>query len=87
MKTSDVNISAGLLDLLLEEHRRVGLPARFGQARDVETGGNRWETVIENDIAWRVAVLVDFMFGRPVTIQSAARLGPWQRNVPFTNTR
>lgn len=30
------------------------------------------ETVIENDIAWRIHTLVDFMFGKPVAIQSLA---------------
>lgn len=30
------------------------------------------ERVIENDIAWRVHALVDFMFGRPLTLRSTA---------------
>src|SRR5688572_15882644 len=102
MKPGDTTISANLLDLLLEEHRRVqmprlgrlwgyyrnemtedgakpqagqaagergyrlaqeaGLPGRFTQVRHTSARGDqRWETVIENDIAWRVAALVDFM--------------------------
>lgn len=32
----------------------------------------RREIVIENDIAWRIHTMVDFMFGRPVTIVSTA---------------
>ncbi len=32
----------------------------------------RKEVVIENDIAWRIQTMVDFMFGRPITIASAA---------------
>lgn len=34
--------------------------------------GQQREVVIENDIAWRVHTLVDFMFGKPPTIQSLA---------------
>ena len=45
-----------------------GLPARL--KRSAETGGGG--VVIENDIAWRVDSLVDFVFGRPVKIVSGA---------------
>jgi hypothetical protein len=38
----------------------LGLPARLQP-----TGGRSREIVIENDIAWRVHTLVDFMFGKP----------------------
>ena len=38
-----------------------GLPARLQP-----TAGRSREIVIENDIAWRVHTLVDFMFGKPV---------------------
>lgn len=31
------------------------------------------EPVIENDIAWRIHAMVDFMFGRPIKIRSLAR--------------
>ena len=54
-----------------------GLPARLQREPSVAgvspdgAAGNR-EIVIENDIAWRIHTLVDFMFGRPVTIQSLA---------------
>jgi hypothetical protein len=41
-----------------------GLPPRL-------TNHNR-EVVIENDIAWRLHTLVDFMFGKPLSLQSAA---------------
>lgn len=40
------------------------------------TGGNRRELVIENDIAWRVHALVDFMFGKPFAI---GLLWVWER--------
>lgn len=32
----------------------------------------RKEVVIENDIAWRIQTMVDFMFGRPISIASVA---------------
>lgn len=47
-----------------------GLPARLRRGR-AESGGA--EPVIENDIAWRIDSLVDFVFGRPVRIVSEAR--------------
>lgn len=40
-----------------------GLPDRLQQ-----TDGQSREVVIENDIAWRVHTLVDFMFGKPVAL-------------------
>ncbi len=46
-----------------------GLPERL-RAKFPEDGG---EVVIENDIAWRVHAMVDFMFGKPITIRSTAR--------------
>ncbi|HMN40465.1 MAG TPA: phage portal protein [Phycisphaerales bacterium] len=59
-----------------------GLPARVVGAWDRRSGNARlmgddrgWqrkEVVIENDIAWRVQTMVDFMFGRPLTIASTA---------------
>jgi hypothetical protein len=66
-----------------------GLPRRFfgtGRLRAVEDAGlherGRREIVIENDIAWRVHTMVDFLFNRPVRLtsrisdeQRAARIG------------
>jgi hypothetical protein len=45
----------------------AGLPARFRGGEDDER-----EVVTENDIAWRVQTMVDFMFGKPVQILSTA---------------
>ena len=45
---------------------RAGAPALPG------TEPGRREVVIENDIAWRVQTMVDFMFGRPVRFDSLA---------------
>jgi len=36
------------------------------------TGIGRKEVVVENDIAWRIDTMVDFLFGKPVTITSRA---------------
>lgn len=45
-----------------------GLPARLTHT----SAQNPREVVIENDIAWRIHTLVDFMFGKPLVIQSLA---------------
>ena len=51
----------------------AGLPDRLrGQAAAARQGTPTRELVIENDIAWRIHTLVDFMFGRPVSLQSQA---------------
>ena len=54
--------------------QEVGLPRRLREVptRQGAAGPNRREVVVENDIAWRIHTLVDFMFGRPLTIESAA---------------
>lgn len=46
--------------------QRQGLPRRLRDPR------RQREVVIENDIAWRIHALVDFMFAKPVGIQSLA---------------
>ncbi|MEM1211881.1 MAG: phage portal protein [Planctomycetota bacterium] len=51
-----------------------GLPSRLSGTH-THTAGDQvssHETVIENDIAWRLHALVDFMVGRPVRIRSQA---------------
>lgn len=56
--------------------QEVGLPRRIrGRSGVVPAAGmepGRREVVIENDIAWRVQTMVDFMFGRPVRFESLA---------------
>jgi len=58
-----------------EAAQRDGLPSRLrggGVAlRDDRVADDR-SVVIENDIGWRVQAMVDFMFGRPVTLLSTA---------------
>ncbi|MEM9066444.1 MAG: phage portal protein [Planctomycetota bacterium] len=52
--------------------QEVGLPdrIRFGPRAAGDDRAVQREIVIENDIAWRVQAMVDFMFGRPVRIAS-----------------
>lgn len=51
-----------------------GLPRRLtgARARTDDDRAPAREIVIENDIAWRIHAMVDFMFGRPATIVSNA---------------
>jgi hypothetical protein len=55
--------------------QEAGLPARLSAQRDSATDDRAWrrEIVIENDIAWRIHAMVDFMFGKPVRLESTAR--------------
>lgn len=53
-----------------------GLPARLsgrGDAAVDDRAVSAREVVIENDIAWRVQTMVDFMLPRPVKMRSGAR--------------
>lgn len=50
--------------------QEAGLPQRFRPAENDTAPAADRERVIENDIAWRVNTLVEFMFGKPVTILS-----------------
>ncbi|HRJ48909.1 MAG: phage portal protein [Phycisphaeraceae bacterium] len=55
--------------------QEIGLPGRIigrsGKTGEQVQGGRR-EVVIENDIAWRIQSMVDFMFSKPVAIHSGA---------------
>lgn len=55
--------------------QEAGLPARVtgGHAAGLDDRAlPRREVVVENDIAWRIHTMVDFMFGRPVRFASTA---------------
>ena len=57
--------------------QEVGLPARITGVQRVTanehlTDMRRKEVVIENDIAWRINTMVDFLFGQPITVRSLA---------------
>lgn len=58
-----------------------GMPSRItgfrsgggpGSAPEMVDGVSRKEVVVENDIAWRIDTLVDYLFGKPLVIESAA---------------
>lgn len=55
--------------------QRQGLPERLVGPRGPEADDRQRlrEIVIENDIAWRIHTMVDFMFGKPVRLRSTAR--------------
>jgi hypothetical protein len=60
-------------DYALAQER--GLPTRIvGASRGIGADADvqRKEVVIENDIAWRINAMVDFLFGKPVAIVSKA---------------
>lgn len=79
--------------------QEFGLPARLtGVVRDLHGGQTtlpqvqRKEIVVENDIAWRIDTQVDFLFGKPIVVQSAAanpgrreRIGQLLRHVLAAN--
>jgi hypothetical protein len=58
-----------------EVGQRSGLPARLVGRSDsaLDDRSRTREIVIENDIAWRIHTMVDFMFGKPVRLMSTAR--------------
>ncbi len=55
--------------------QEVGLPERLTRSNGIDRSGASVgrEVVIENDIAWRMHTHVDFMFGKPLLIQSTAK--------------
>ena len=70
------------LDRPYRQAQEWGLPTRitgmrssleFGHAQPVEYI-SRKEVVIENDIAWRIETMIDYLFGRPIVLNSAAAL-------------
>lgn len=65
--------------------QEAGLPRRIkGRASVAGPSGTetaRREVVIENDIAWRVQTMVDFMFGRPVRFESLASDGAMRTKI------
>jgi hypothetical protein len=74
---NELDFSAGDQHRPYRAAQEQGLPWRLTHApglvhRSVDVGPARREVVIENDIAWRIHTLVDFMFSKPVAMQSLA---------------
>ncbi len=73
--TAHRSVSAGGVVTARRLAQEAGLPARLRGRKNAQ-GDDRAsaarERVIENDIAWRIHAMVDFMFGRPVRIRSMA---------------
>ena len=65
---------AGASDRPYRQAQEWGLPARITGLRAGRRvpGVARKEVVVENDIGWRVDTQVDYLFGRPVVLDSAA---------------
>ena len=62
-------ISDGTRGVRVSQER--GLPARLTRAATTPMAGPR-EIVVENDIAWRIGTMIDFLFGKPLRIASTA---------------
>ncbi|HOK94775.1 MAG TPA: phage portal protein [Anaerohalosphaeraceae bacterium] len=62
--------------------QETGLPLRI-TGQPAREGGQiqRKEVVIENDIGWRINAMVDFLFGRPVSIKSKAAAAHRRRDI------
>ena len=71
--TDDADDTAAGRTYRLAQER--GLPARLTHPPALPSVNQlrRREIVIENDIAWRIHALVDFMFSRPFALQSMAK--------------
>ena len=54
-----------------DDHRAYSAAQQAGLPDRITRSASR-DAVVENDIGWRVHTLVDFMFGRPVKIESLA---------------
>lgn len=52
--------------------RLLGRAGTLGAQLPDDRVWKRKEVVIENDIAWRIHTMIDFMFGRPIAFASAA---------------
>jgi len=73
VRASGASVGVGTSRGWFRSAQEVGLPNRIvGNGTAGDERGRR-EVVIENDIGWRVATMVDFMFGSPIRIESLAR--------------
>jgi hypothetical protein len=76
----DATVDSGANARPYRQAQEWGLPARVTGAvagegvfdASLAAGVRRKEVVIENDIGWRVDAIVDFLFGRPIVLNSTA---------------
>lgn len=68
---NDLDFGAGDDGRLYATAQEAGLPRRLTQGGDSLDAPSR-EVVVENDIAWRLHSMVDFMVGKPVAVRSQA---------------
>ncbi len=71
-----VGVGRGASGRWYRQPQEQGLPARLRTAAAhpmPDDRAQRREVVIENDIAWRIQTMVDFMFAKPITLVSTAR--------------
>jgi len=59
--------------------QQCSLPPRINSANAAHR-----EPVIENDIGWRIHTMVDFLFGKPISLRSAATDLPTARTIEST---
>jgi hypothetical protein len=77
---SPVGVAADALNFCSRPYtqgQEVGLPPRItgivrGSRGEQLTDSRRKEVVIENDIAWRIGTMIDYLFGRPPVFRSLA---------------
>jgi hypothetical protein len=76
-----IGSAAGSQDRPYRQAQEWGLPYRITGARAASAIGSidndidaaaRKEVVIENDIGWRIETIVDYLFGKPLVLRSAA---------------
>src|SRR5688572_24643029 len=80
LRACAVEAHEGGSDRPYRQAQEWGLPSRItGQRAGREMFGGeqvdgvaRKEVVIENDIGWRIETMVDYLFGKPIVIRSAA---------------
>jgi hypothetical protein len=80
MRCVGAGITGGTSERPYRQAQEWGLPSRITGCRsgsDVSSSlpldeVTRKEVVIENDIGWRVEAMIDFLFGKPIVIDSAA---------------
>lgn len=67
-----MRLCGGDADRPYRQAQEWGLPPRITGRRTADGAYGRKEVVIENDIAWRIDAMVDYLFGKALVLRSAA---------------